>query len=154
MPESRAPAPTTAPVSAPGDVPSRLVRCSPALVAAVAALAQWPIFDRTLSVMDEGHILMFADIVANGGELYRDATLLPLPGAFYLLALAFELFEPSILVARWIVLIEFAALCAFAFAVLRRLTSLPAAWAGPASNNARLAMPMPTTDIRFNALMR
>ena len=29
-----------------------------------------------MSVMDEGHILMFADIVANGGELYRDATLL------------------------------------------------------------------------------
>jgi len=101
-----------------------------AFVFAAAALFQLPFFDRTMSVMDEGHILMFADIIANGGELYRDATLLPLPGAFYLLALAFKLFEPSILVARWIVLIEFAALCTFAFATLRRLTSLPAAWAG------------------------
>jgi hypothetical protein len=36
----------------------------------------------------------------------------------------------------------------------KAVSSDTAAWAGPASNNARLAMPMPTTDIRFNALMR
>ncbi len=90
-------------------------------VAVVAALAQLPLFDRTMSLMDEGHILQFADIVARGGELYRDATLLPLPGGFYLLAGAFELFGPSIRVARWLVVFEFAALCALVFALLRRM---------------------------------
>jgi hypothetical protein len=105
-------------------------RSSPLLVALAAALFQLPLFDRTISVMDEGHILMFADIVANGGELYRDATLLPLPGAFYFLALAFEIFGPSIAVARWIALLEFALLCSFAFAVLHRTARPAFAWGG------------------------
>jgi hypothetical protein len=105
-------------------------RSSPLLVAFAAALFQLPFFDRGMNVMDEGHILMFADIVANGGELYRDATLLPLPGAFYFLALAFKIFGPSIIVARWIVLVEFALLCAFAFALVRRTASPAFAWGG------------------------
>ncbi len=109
---------------------SSFERLAPLLVASAAALLQLPLFDRTMSVMDEGHILMFADIVANGGELYRDATLLPLPGAFYFLALAFKIFGPSIVVARWIVLVEFARLCAFAFALLRRTASSGFAWGG------------------------
>ena len=96
MPETRSDIPTVLHPT------SRFVHWSPFIVAIIAAVAQLPFFDRTLNVMDEGHILMFADIVANGGELYRDATLLPLPGAFYLLSLAFKAFGPSILVARWI----------------------------------------------------
>jgi hypothetical protein len=96
-------------------------------VATLSVLAQLPIFDRTLSMMDEGHILQYADIVARGGELYRDANLLPLPGGFYFLATAFELFGPSIRVARWLVVIEFALLCAMAFLLMRRL--VPRSWA-------------------------
>jgi hypothetical protein len=107
-----------------------LERFAPLVVAFAVALLQLPLFNRTMSVMDEGHILMFADIVANGGELYRDATLLPLPGSFYLLALAFKIFGPSIAVARWIALVEFALLCAFAFAAIRRITSPAFAWGG------------------------
>jgi len=122
VPETHSKRPTAYPTK------PRFVRWSPFLVAILAALMQWPFFDRTLSVMDEGHILMFADIVANGGELYRDATLLPLPGSFYLLSIAFKIFGPSILVARWIALIEFALLCAISFAVVRRLASLGFAW--------------------------
>lgn len=112
----------------PGAAASASARFGPLVVAIVVALIQLPFFDRTVSVMDEGHILMFADIVRNGGELYRDATLLPLPGAFYLLALAFEVFEPSILVARWIALISFALMCAISFGITRRLASPTFAW--------------------------
>jgi len=82
-----------------------------------------------MSLLDEGHILQFADIVHRGGELYRDATLLPLPGAFYLLALAFDVFGPSIGVARWLVVAAFAAFAAVVFALVRRLASPRAAWA-------------------------
>ena len=51
-------------------------------VVAAALAVQLPFYDRWVSFMDEGHILAFADILAKGGELYRDATLYPLPGAF------------------------------------------------------------------------
>jgi len=94
-----------------------------ALAAAVALLLPLPFFDRWFSFMDEGHILQFADIVASGGTLYRDATLYPLPGAFYLLALAFEVFGPSILVARVLALVEFAVFTGLVFALLRPLLS-------------------------------
>jgi len=92
-------------------------------VAAVVLAAQLPIYDRWVSFMDEGHILAFADILAKGGELYRDATLYPLPGAFYLLAGAFRTFGTSILVARGVVVVEFALFVAVLFVVLRRLVS-------------------------------
>jgi hypothetical protein len=90
-------------------------------------LFQLPFFDRWFSAMDEGHMLQYADIVAGGGQMYRDAASYPLPGAFYLLAIAFELFEPSIRLARWIVVLEFAAFVAVFFLLLRRL--VPTGWA-------------------------
>ena len=90
-------------------------------VAAVALAVQLPFYDRWVSFMDEGHILAFADILGKGGELYRDAWLYPLPGAFYLLAGAFRVLGTSILVAREIVVVEFAVFAAAVFCVLRRL---------------------------------
>ncbi len=94
-----------------------------ALVAAGTLAFQLPIFDRWFSHMDEGHVLLFADIVAKGGELYRDATLYPLPGAFYALAQIFRLFGTSILVSRWVVTLEFAVFVAMVFLLMRRLVS-------------------------------
>jgi hypothetical protein len=95
----------------------------PLLVAAVTFAFQLPFFDRWFSVMDEGHMLQFSDIMANGGMLYRDATSYPLPGSFYLLALAFRVFEPSILLSRWIVVLEFTAFAVVVFLLIRRLVS-------------------------------
>jgi len=104
---------------------------APLGVAAAALLAQLPIFDRFFSAMDEGHMLAFADLVVNGpGVLYRDATSYPLPGAFYLLAGVFRVFEPSIAVARGVVVVEFAVFVALVFAWLRRIASPAAALAG------------------------
>jgi hypothetical protein len=102
-------------------------RLAPLYVAVVALAFQLPFFDRWFSVMDEGHMLQFADLIANGGMIYRDATSYPLPGAFYLLALVFHFFEPSILVSRWVVAIEFALFVPLVFMVVRRL--LPLSWA-------------------------
>ena len=98
----------------------------PWLLAAAGVFAfQLPFFDRWFSFMDEGHILQYADLIANGGELYRDATVYPLPGAFWLLAAAFQVFEPSILLARWIVVIEYTLFTLLVLAWLRRLVSPP-----------------------------
>ena len=95
------------------------------LAAAGVFVFQLPFFDRWFSFMDEGHILQYADLIANGGELYRDATVYPLPGAFWLLAAVFQIFEPSILLARWIVVIEYTLFTLLVLAWLRRLVSLP-----------------------------
>jgi hypothetical protein len=105
-----------------------------ALPAFLAALAfQLPFFDRWFSFMDEGHCLLFADQIANGGELYRDATVYPLPGAFWLLALAFRAFGASNLVARWILVVEFALLVALVFSLFRRMAGPRLAWAAVAT---------------------
>jgi hypothetical protein len=99
----------------------------------LAAIAyQLPVFDRSVSFLDEGHILQFADIVQRGGELYRDASALALPGAFYLLALAFDVFGPSIAVARWLLVLEFTAFAVLVHLLLRRMVSPAAAWLGVA----------------------
>jgi hypothetical protein len=97
----------------------------PLAIGGVTLLLQLPIFDRSVNLMDEGHILQFADLLRRGGELYRDATLLPLPGAFYLLAGLYAAFEPSILVARWAVVVEFALFVACIASVLRGWVSAP-----------------------------
>jgi hypothetical protein len=99
------------------------VRISVAVVALVALAFQLPIFDRWFSHMDEGHVLLFSDLVARGGELYRDATLYPLPGAFYALAQAFKLFGASIQVSRWIVMLEFALFVTGVYLLMRRAAS-------------------------------
>lgn len=98
----------------------------PWLLAALLAFAiQLPFFDRWFSFMDEGHILQFADLISRGGELYRDGTVYPLPGAFWLLAAAFRVVEPSILVARWIVVVEYTLFVLLVLLWLRRLLSPP-----------------------------
>jgi hypothetical protein len=95
-------------------------RAAPAAAGLVALAFQLPFFDRWFSFMDEGHLLLYADLIANGGELYRDATVYPLPGAFWLLALAFRAFGASNLVARWILVVEFSLFVALVFALVRR----------------------------------
>src|SRR3990172_10955331 len=105
-----------------------------ALAAFFLALAfQLPFFDRWFSFMDEGHLCLFADLIANGGELYRDATVYPLPGAFWLLAAAFHVFGASNLVARWILVVEFALFVALLFALFRRMAGPRLAWLAVAS---------------------
>jgi hypothetical protein len=105
----------------------------PAAAFLVAFALQLPFFDRWFSFMDEGHLLLYADLIANGRELYRDATVYPLPGAFWLLALAFRVFGASNLVARWILVVEFALLVALVFALFRRMAGARLAWAAVAA---------------------
>src|SRR5215510_11018590 len=92
-----------------------------ALLFAATFALQLPFFDRWYSAMDEGHLLLFSEIAADGGTLYRDATFYPLPGAFYLLAALFRIFEPSVLVARWAVVVEFALFVPIVHDLLRRV---------------------------------
>ena len=102
---------------------SPLPRLLPPLAVAVGAvLFQLPFFDRWFSGMDEGHMLQYADILARGGAMYRDAYIYPLPGAFYLLAGLFRIFEPSILLSRCVVVVEFAIFAALVFVLMKGIT--------------------------------
>jgi hypothetical protein len=77
--------------------------------------------------MDEGHLLHYADLVNGSGARYRDATVYPLAGSFYLLSAVFRFFGPSIAVARWLVMLEFCALVEMSWVLVRRL--VPAGYA-------------------------
>jgi hypothetical protein len=112
-----------------------MLRQSAAVVGAflVALAFQLPLFDRWFSFMDEGHLLLYADLIAKGGDLYRDATVYPLPGSFWLLAAAFEIFGASNLVARWILVVEFALFVALVFALFRRISGPRLGWVAVAS---------------------
>jgi len=96
-------------------------------VAALTLVLQLPFFDRWFSIMDEGHHLLFAEMVRNGAHVHADATSYPLPGAFWLLAGLFEIFGASMRVSRWMVVLEFALFVGLLFGFMRRL--VPAAWA-------------------------
>ncbi len=97
------------------------------LVFVATLLFQLPFFDLWLSIMDEGHMLQFADMRLRGGEFYRDATFYPLPGAFHFLSQIFEIFGASILVSRWLVATEFAVFVVLVFFLMGKV--MPPAWA-------------------------
>jgi hypothetical protein len=117
--------PEPAPIAPPRRLGGDVLRF--AGIFAATLLFQLPFFDRWYSGMDEGHLLLFSQIAAEGGTLYRDATFYPLPGAFYLLAGLFRIFGPSVLVARWAVVVEFAVFVPVVYGLLRRM--MPAAFA-------------------------
>jgi hypothetical protein len=103
---------------------------APAGVALTTLLVQLPFHALWFNFMDEGHMVQFADMVLRGGEFYRDATFYPLPGSFWFLTLVFEIFGPSILVSRWVVMFQFTIFVTLIFLLQRRITSLPYALIG------------------------
>lgn len=104
---------------------NRIAAAVPALLVFLVTLAfQLPFFDRWVNFMDEGHLLQFADMIASGGDLYRDATVYPLPGSFYFLAGLFRIFEPSVILTRWVVTLQFSAFVALCYVLVRKLVPL------------------------------
>jgi hypothetical protein len=71
-----------------------------ALVVLVGLALQLLVYDRWLSLLDEGGIVQIADQINQGLPPYRWGVHLAFPGVFYLTALLFQVFEPSLLVGR------------------------------------------------------
>jgi Dolichyl-phosphate-mannose-protein mannosyltransferase len=97
-----------------------------ALVLAAVAI-QLPLWNRWLSFLDEGAIAEIAREIANGKTLYRDAVHVALPGVFYLLAGLFELFGPSFLVGRYVMVVAFTTLVALVYVLARQVSGRAAA---------------------------
>jgi hypothetical protein len=93
-------------------------------VALVVGVAQWPLHDRWLGLLDEGYVLGIADRINHGAVLYRDVIVdAPLPGAFHLLAWWFRVAGTSVAASRWLAVAGFAGYVAATFCIARRVLS-------------------------------
>ena len=90
------------------------------IVVGASLLLQVPIYDRWVSLMDEGFVLQTAAEVMRGKLLYRDIIIPnPLPGCFYLLGALFRLFGPTLQVARLLVVAMFTITAACVYRLAR-----------------------------------
>ncbi len=93
----------------------------PMATALVAALAQWPLFDRMLVPMDEGHLALAASWMLDGKALYRDIHTGIFPGVYLLTAGLFRVFGEDLLVTRVAALLVNVAIALVLFLVGRRM---------------------------------
>lgn len=82
-----------------------------ALVVAVALAFGLPLVRRGIILSDEGYLLQQALDLLNGRVLYREMDAFITPGAWFLLAGTFAIFEPSVIASRIPMLVAYVALC-------------------------------------------
>lgn len=102
--------------------PSYDVRRDGAAIAFLIGLAlaiQLPLYHRWFSLLDEAAILQIADDINDGGILYRDAVHVAFPGIFYLTALLFRIFGPSIVVGRMMMVVVFTIVVVLVYVLAR-----------------------------------
>jgi hypothetical protein len=90
-----------------------------AFVLLVSLALQLLIFDRWMSLLDEGAIVQIADQIRDGKHLYRHAVHVAFPGVFYLTAALFEIFGPSLLVGRYLMVGVFSAFVILVYVLAR-----------------------------------
>jgi len=93
---------------------------------------------------DEGYLLLQALDLANGKVLYRDMDAFVTPGMWFLLALVFEIVEPSVWASRIPVVLAYVGLIALAYRI-------PAAVCGPRAGLASVACMLVATVWAFPA---
>jgi hypothetical protein len=93
-----------------------------------AIAIQLPIYDRWLSLLDEGAIAQIADQINHGLLPYRDGVHVAFPGVFYLTAGLFEIFGPSLVVCRYFMVGLFIAFICVFYLLARTVTSRGAAF--------------------------
>jgi hypothetical protein len=97
-------------------------------VVLVSSLAlQLLIYDRWISLLDEGAIVQIADQINHGKLPYRDAVHVALPGVFYLTAALFRVFGPSFLVGRYLMVAVFTVFVVLVYLLARSLLGRGAA---------------------------
>jgi hypothetical protein len=88
------------------------------IVGASVAL-QLLVYDRWISLPDEGTTLQIADQLNQGSLLYRDAVHVAWPGVFYFTAGLFRVFGTSVLVTRCFMVLAFSLLVALVYVLAR-----------------------------------
>lgn len=114
-----------------GPVPGWSRRASTFAVALASALAQLPMFDRTIVSLDEGQLTAIAHRLTTGEVLYRDIYTGIFPGIYWLGELLFHVFGTDVVVLRWAQLAVNALTAALLFELARPLTLGRAHWLVP-----------------------
>lgn len=94
-----------------------------AVLSLFAVAIQLPIYDRWLSLLDEGAIAQIADQINHGMLPYRDGVHIAFPGVFYLTAGLFKIFGPSLVVCRYFMVVFFTAFICVFYLLARTVTS-------------------------------
>lgn len=115
-------------MNAPPSLDARRDATAVALLIVLALAIQLPLYDRWLSLLDEGAIAQIADQITRGGLPYRDGVHVALPGIFYLTAGLYGLFGASLVVGRWLMVAAFSALVALVYLLARSVAGRTAAF--------------------------
>jgi len=108
-------------MSAPPPLDLRRDGAAVAVVVAASLALQLLIYDRWISLLDEGAIVQIADQINHGKLPYRDAVHVALPGVFYLTAALFKVFGPSFLVGRYLMVAVFTAFVVLVYLLARTI---------------------------------
>lgn len=103
-----------------------------------------PLATRSLTMADEGYLLLQALDMANGKVLYRDMDAFVTPGMWFLLAALFKLIEPSVIASRIPAVVAYLALIALSYRI-------PARFGGALAGMASVAIMMMCTVWAFPA---
>ncbi|MBW2388801.1 MAG: glycosyltransferase family 39 protein, partial [Deltaproteobacteria bacterium] len=107
-------------------------------VGGCALLFVIPLATRSLTMADEGYLLLQSLDMANGKILYRDMDAFVTPGMWFLLAGLFKLVEPSVIASRVPVVIAYLALIALCYRI-------PARFGGAIAGMASVVIMMVST---------
>ncbi len=81
-------------------------------------------FNKRINLLDEGLSLYASERILKGQVPYRDFFVMVTPGTFYFQALLFKIFGSSVILGRWIVLIEGALTTMLLYLVAKRVNSI------------------------------
>ena len=108
-------------MNAPPPLDPRRDGAAVALLVVTSLVLQLLIYDRWISLLDEGAIVQIADQINHGRLPYRDAVHVALPGVFYLTAALFRIFGPSFLVGRWLMVAVFTVFVVLVYLLARTI---------------------------------
>lgn len=128
----------------PGRVIAAIRRVPEAVrVAAVVALAQLPMLDRTIVTLDEGQVTAIGHRLASGETLYRDVHTCVFPGLYWTVEVLFRIFGTQVLVLRWSQLLINTLTAVLLFHLARPLAPGYSAWLVPVGYWVLLVLSFP-----------
>ena len=120
-----------------------------AALAAIAFIAQLPLYNRTLVPMDEGHLLAAAQAMAAGKLLYAEIHTGIFPGIYLIASTLLEIFGQDAVVLRWAAVAMNISIALSLYAVASRMVAPHWSWLPPLLYLALIAVGFPVLSM-FN----
>ena len=120
-----------------------------AALAAIAFIAQLPLYNRSLVPMDEGHLLAAAQAMAAGKLLYAEIHTGIFPGIYLIASALLETFGRDVVVLRWAAVAMNISIALSLYAIGRRMVAAHWSWLPPLLYLALIAVGFPVLSM-FN----